>query len=81
LVGCASCFVRRRRPHSFDHRLTSIETDNATGQIVSSSLYALNPDGSRAGVTDNAGRTALYAYDPLGRLVKETILDPAASPD
>jgi RHS repeat-associated protein len=57
------------------NRLTSIETDNAAGQIVSSSLYALNPDGTRAGVTDNAGRTGLYAYDPLGRLVKETILD------
>jgi RHS repeat-associated protein len=62
------------------NRLTSIETDNATGQIVSSFLYALNPDGARAGVTDNAGRTGFYAYDPLGRLVKETILDPAASP-
>jgi RHS repeat-associated protein len=62
------------------NRLTSIETDNATGQVVSSSRYALNPDGARAGVTDNAGRTELYAYDPLGRLVKETILDPAASP-
>jgi YD repeat-containing protein len=62
------------------NRLTSIETDNAAGQIVSSSLYALNPDGARAGVTDNAGRTGLYAYDPLGRLVKETILDPPPAP-
>lgn len=68
-----------RTSYEYDDRnqLTGLRHANADGGVLAAFDYTLDAVGRRTGVTQSGGRSSTYGYDALGRLVSETVTDPA----
>ncbi len=60
------------------NRLTRLDNLGADAATIASYAYDLLPTGQRARVTEAGGKTVDYAYDAVGRLSSEAIVDPSA---
>jgi len=57
------------------NRLTYLENKKSTGGVISSYSYTLDPRGNRVSVVENNGRTVIYTYNSLSRIIQEDITD------
>ncbi|WP_051039833.1 RHS repeat-associated core domain-containing protein [Synechococcus sp. PCC 7336] len=58
------------------NRLTSLQHENAEGDILARYGYTLDAVGNRTAVTELDGRQVNYTYDLTYRLLSESIVDP-----
>lgn len=65
------------RSYDVMNRLASVAT-TGPGGLLSQFIYTVDATGNRIAVQEADGRTVVYAYDMLNRLVSEAIKDPVA---
>ncbi len=61
--------------HDSQQRLTSLETRNASDEVLQSYQYTLAPSGHRLRIDEHDGTSRSYAYDALWRLTTDRVAD------
>lgn len=59
--------------HDIRRRLSSVETQDSTGQVLQSYNYTLSPSGQRTRIDEADGMSRLYTYDALYRLHQDRV--------
>ncbi|NJK64457.1 MAG: RHS repeat protein [Synechococcaceae cyanobacterium SM2_3_1] len=68
--------VVETRQYDRRNRLTNIQTQDPTGQILAGFNYILDPVGNRLQMSEASSRVVDYTYDELDRLTQEINTDP-----
>jgi RHS repeat-associated protein len=71
--------VVETRAYDSAYRLLFLGQQDGDGNVIESFTYTVDALARRTSVTEASGRSVSYIYDGLGRLVLESISDPAAS--